>query len=96
VVIRAARSNVPAVSKESFLRYLATEGFVPERYQWNSGDSRRRTPEVDWVTDDSWVNSRHRRIRLVSLVWAYLTWGRWLSLGLFAAALVIALWLKPR
>jgi len=94
VVIRAARSNVSAASKESFIRYLATEGFVPEQCQWNSNELSQSLPEVNWVTDDSWVSARHRRIRLASLVWAYLTWGRLLSLALFITALVIAVWLK--
>jgi len=94
VVIRAARSNVSAASKESFIRYLATEGFVPEQCQWNSSELSPSLPEVTWVADDSWVSARHRLIRLASLVWAYLTWGRLLSLALFITALVIAVWLK--
>ncbi|MGA2660043.1 MAG: hypothetical protein ABSH34_21280 [Verrucomicrobiota bacterium] len=40
------------------------------------------------------VRPDRRRKRLAAQVWACLTWGRWLSLGLFLVALVAALWLK--
>ncbi len=51
--------------------------------------------QVKWVLDGSWVGFRHRWKRLAVRLWAFLTWGRLLSLGLFLAALLIALWLKP-
>ena len=96
VVIRTARADLPDRARESLVRYLAAEGLIPEVYRWYADGSHRSGQEVKWVVDASWVRSSHRAKCLADRVWAYLTWGRLLSLALFLAALVIALWLKPR
>jgi hypothetical protein len=88
-VIRATTDRFSSEAKERVVRYLATEGLVAERYRWWPGQG-----EVSWVMDNSWVRFRHHRQRLVTRVWAFLSWGRLLSLGLFLAALMIASWLK--
>jgi len=88
-VIRATTNRFTDEAKERFVRYLAMEGLIAERYRWWPGQG-----EVNWVIDGSWVRFRHHRQRLTARVWAFLTWGRLLALGLFLAALTTALWLK--
>lgn len=96
VVIRTARDNFSNAAKDAFIRYLATEGFIAERFQWCSDDSNHATPGIKWVTDHSWVRFRHQYRRQTTRVRAFLTWGRCLALALFLVAFALALWLKPR
>lgn len=96
VVIRTMRGDLPETAKASFLQYLAAEGFIAERYRWASVESNRAGAGVQWVADASWVGLKHQCNRLASRVWAFLTWGRLTAIGLFVAALVTAIWLKPR
>jgi hypothetical protein len=81
--IRATRDNFSEKRKVFFVRRLALEGQIPDRYQWfpepNSGDFLR----VSWVIDRSWVgidpDVRRRAARNVLrlvlfsvLIWALL------------------------
>ena len=52
VVIRAARDNYSERRKTCFMRYLATEGYIPDYYQW-LGDRERPLCGLDWVADGS-------------------------------------------
>jgi hypothetical protein len=96
VVIRTARDNLSSTARDALVRYLAAEGLIAEGCRWNSETSGHSALGVTWLTDSSWVDFNHQCRRLRSRVWAYLTWGRLLSLGLFLAATATALWLKPR
>ena len=86
VVIRATRDNVSARRKAFFIRQLATEGFIPDQYQWWGGDSMDGSRGVSWVVDYSWlripakVKRRTNRFMrgllvTVSLLWFVLVGG---------------------
>src|ERR1041385_6921850 len=60
VAIRAARNNISAQRKAAFVRQLATEGFIPDSYQWfddSCGDCG-----LSWIVDYSWL--RNQRVVL--------------------------------
>lgn len=47
VVIRATRNSLSVAEKERFVRRLATEGFIPDDFQWFCwGDSRVRWSSI--------------------------------------------------
>jgi len=94
VVVRMAHDHASGPSKAAFIRHLASEGFIPDRYQWFLDGPGCDALPVDWLVDDSWVTLNHRwnlySIRLLH----YLTRGRLFALGLFLAALATAIWVK--
>ena len=94
VVVRLTRDNFSATAKTSFIRHLALEGFIPDRYQWYSESSGCPSLEVKWVIDGSWVRIHHQLSRHTSRVLNHLSRGRLLALGLFVAAFIVAVWLK--
>ena len=94
VVVRLTRDNFSASAKAFFIRHLAIEGFIPDRYQWYSESSDCAALEVKWVIDGSWVRIKHQLNRQATRIFNYLSRGRLLALGLFLAALTAALWLK--
>ena len=94
VVVRLMRDNFSVPAKASFIRHLALEGFIPDRYQWYSGRDEFAALDVKWVIDGSWVRIGHQSNRLTTRVLNHLTSGRLLALGLFVAALTTAVWLK--
>ena len=53
VTIRAARDNFSDRRKRMFIRHLAAEGFIPDRYRWFC-DSEGCS-SVKWVRDYSWL-----------------------------------------
>jgi hypothetical protein len=53
VVIRAAVDNYPEERKALFIRKLALEGFIPDRFQ--SVDNANKSPGVRWIVDNSWL-----------------------------------------
>jgi hypothetical protein len=94
VVVRLMRDNFSVPAKISFIRHLALEGFIPDRYQWYSGSSNCAALEVNWVIDGSWVRIGHQLSRQVTRLLNYLSCGRLFALGLFLAALIAAEWWK--
>ena len=94
VVVRLMRDNFSAPAKAYFIRHLALEGFIPDRYQWYAGTSEFAALEVKWVVDGSWMRLGHRLNRLYVRALNYLTSGRLLALGLFVAAFTAANFLK--
>jgi hypothetical protein len=94
VVVRLMRDNFSAPAKASFIRHLALEGFIPDRYQWYSGSAACAALDVKWVIDGSWVRIGHQLSRQVTRLLNSLTGGRLLALGLFLAALLAADWWK--
>ena len=55
VIIRATTDNYSERRKELFIRELASEGFIPERFEFltNTGDDS--FVGVRWIIDNSWV-----------------------------------------
>jgi hypothetical protein len=54
VTVRATRDNFSEERKVFFIRKLATEGFIPDYYQWFSG-STDGSHGIVWVKDYSWL-----------------------------------------
>ena len=54
MIIRATRNTFPEQRKTRFLRELAAEGFIPDRYQWVSSFESQGSP-VSWLVDSSWM-----------------------------------------
>ena len=54
VVVRTTRNSFSQKRKSFFIRELATEGFIPDRYQWLS-DADSSLTGVRWIVDHSWV-----------------------------------------
>jgi hypothetical protein len=54
VIIRAVRDNVSEERKAFFIRQLATEGFIPDMFQWFHGATGEACG-VRWVVDHSWL-----------------------------------------
>lgn len=94
VVVRLTRDNFSAAAKTSFVRHLALEGFIPDRYQWYSGSPDCAALDVKWVIDGAWVRIGHQISRQVNRLLNFLTCGRLFALGLLLAALFAAEWWK--
>lgn len=58
VRICATRDCFSARDKEFFVRHLAAEGFIPDRYRWFSGDSGDPSSGLDWCVEDCLNYSR--------------------------------------
>lgn len=54
VTVQCTQDNVSERRKVFFIRELATEGFIPDEYQWYSGTATGSLC-VQWVKDWSWV-----------------------------------------
>ena len=55
VVIRAAVNNYSEERKALFIRKLASEGFIPDRFQSAENTGESKLPGVRWVVDSSWL-----------------------------------------
>ena len=55
VVIRATRDTFSEQRKESFIRELAAEGFIPDECHWFSGVGGAAVARVRWLVDYSWL-----------------------------------------
>src|SRR5882724_12446521 len=79
VIIRASRNTFSARHKIHFLRFLATEGFIPDRYQRISSFDAEWA-QVCWLVDFSCARNRlgnptrTRKIMFRVLGWAVLLW----------------------
>jgi hypothetical protein len=54
VVIRATRDNMSERRKATFIRHLAAQGYIPERYRWFSEPAEDGCVGVRWMAGDSW------------------------------------------
>jgi hypothetical protein len=54
VVIHASRDNFPERRKAALIRHLATEGHIPDRYEWFSEPQAEEFFGVRWAVDRSW------------------------------------------
>jgi hypothetical protein len=55
VLVRAAMDNISPQRKAAFIRELAAEGFIADKYQWYDGGGLTGHIGVTWVIDRSWV-----------------------------------------
>jgi hypothetical protein len=53
VVIRATRDNFSDTRKTFFIRHLATEGYIPDQYQWFSEPSEDGAGGLRWIASVS-------------------------------------------
>ena len=86
VVVRAARDNFSERRKRLFVRHLAAEGFIPDRYELLALGGGAVMPGIEWIITqpkESSANPHGRPLRgvLFTILWATLLW---LGLMLFA------------
>jgi hypothetical protein len=80
VVIRATRDTFSAQRKAFFVRELAAEGFIDDRYRWFTSVGDAGTLGVRWLVDLSWLQlspeltAATRRFVLQSLGAATVLW----------------------
>lgn len=55
VIIRAAWDNFSDRRKAFFIKEIAAEGFIPDRYQWFSNYEENGYTGIRWVIDRSWL-----------------------------------------
>ncbi len=63
VVIRAAWDNFSDRRKAFFIKEIAAEGFIPDRYQWFSNFDENSYTGIRWVIDRSWVTVHPEAVR---------------------------------
>jgi hypothetical protein len=71
VIIRAGRDDFSSREKAFLVRYLADEGFIPERYHWLTDPDSEWSPRLTWIADRSKSPvgaSRGKALRQVLLV----------------------------
>jgi len=54
-VIRATRNSFSESRKSHFVRQLAAEGYIPDRYEWFCHANSDEPQSVKWLVDRSWV-----------------------------------------
>jgi hypothetical protein len=82
VVISATRDNVSDKRKTFFIRYLAAEGYIPDRYEWFPEPSEDGFFGVKWIARAAldhnqaerhylrkWWTHRNVRYGCISIVW---------------------------
>jgi hypothetical protein len=89
VVIRATRDTFSARRKDFFIRELAAEGFIPDRFQWSAPDDAGTSfGRIRWLVDYNWLSlsednhARSRRMEFRFLSLAILLLSLLLELGL--------------
>jgi len=53
IVIRTTRDNLSEKRKTFFIRHLAAEGFIPDRYEWFPDPAEDGFFGVKWVADSA-------------------------------------------
>ena len=80
VVIRASRDTFSESRRQRFVRELAAEGFIPDRYQWLNSSAPGTDGSVRWLVDASCFQpgqaptAHTRRVMLRLLSSATLLW----------------------
>ncbi len=73
VLIRAAWDNFSDRRKAFFIKQIAAEGFIPDRYQWFSNFEANSYTGIRWVIDRSWVTVDREQVwKARRLVWGML------------------------
>jgi len=84
VTIRASRDTFSSSRRESFIRNLVSEGFIPERYRWSTlGDPGISYGGICWLVDYTWMRISEDVLAI----------SRRFVLRLFAGSIVLALFL---
>jgi hypothetical protein len=69
IVIRAAQDNFSLREKTFFIRYLAAEGYIPQRYEWFADAETVPFSGLTWLVDSSWLKqSEPQRTALRQIV----------------------------
>ncbi len=80
VVIRAAWDNFSERRKTFFIKQIAAEGFIPDRYQWFSNFDENGYTGIRWVIDRTWLKvhpaavEKARRFMVGTLLGASFLW----------------------
>lgn len=82
VLVRASADSFNLERRAAFIRELAAEGFIADRYQWYSGSNTPGYMGVTWVLDKSWLASTPDLMRRKAAPWIA---------GMFAGAGVLLL-----
>ncbi|HEY4990105.1 MAG TPA: hypothetical protein VII09_09875 [Opitutaceae bacterium] len=63
VTVHASRDSFSPERKASFIRELASEGFIPDEHRWYSSHSfQARHTGITWVVDLSWLRIDERAL----------------------------------
>ena len=68
VVITATRDNLSDRRKSFFIRHLAAEGFIPDRYEWFSEAAQDGFSGVKWIAPAS-SNDTQARFSWMRKIW---------------------------
>ncbi len=60
VVVRLMGDGLSPRERDVFIRKLALEGFIPDRYQWFHGSGQAIHQEINWIIDASWIRFEHK------------------------------------
>jgi hypothetical protein len=61
VTVHASRDSFSRERKASFIRELASEGFIPDEHRWYSSDAfHAKHSPITWVVDMSWLRIDER------------------------------------
>jgi hypothetical protein len=89
VTIRATRDTFSSRRKDFFIRELAAEGFIPDRFHWSAPDDAETSfGRIRWLVDNTWLSlseenrARSRRMEFRFLSLAVLLLSLLLELGL--------------
>jgi hypothetical protein len=69
VTVRAAADDFNEERKGAFIRELAAEGFIADRYQWYSGSDSSGYSGVTWIIDRSWLGNTPALMRRKAAPW---------------------------
>jgi len=61
IVIHSARDDFSPREKSLFIRYLAAEGFIPERYEWLADPETAQLCGLTWLVDSSLITQKSER-----------------------------------
>jgi hypothetical protein len=75
ITVRAAADDFNDERKSAFIRELAAEGFIPDRYQWYSGSDFSGYAGVTWVIDRSWLPNTPALMRRKAMPWIIGSFG---------------------
>jgi len=80
VLIRAVRDNFSAHRKSCFIRHLAVEGYIPDRFAYLGISSLDEFSPITWVVDRSWIKfdpttqRKTDRFMIRLIVYSFLLW----------------------
>ena len=90
VVIRAATDNLSPREKTCLIRYLAAEGFIPDRYKWFADSETAYFSGLSWLVDSSRAKRLEPRQKALRQIVIVLLCGILVWLGLITFAFLRA------